>query len=135
MKILPSPMLPVLAADDMISATLSTMRSGTTTSILIFGRQSTVYPPPRKSSVWPFCRPNPRTSETVMPMTPMEVSASLTSSSLKGLMMASIFFIWDPPGGFGQATPMPGQHDQGAEENHRFDRRADPRAWPALPNE
>jgi hypothetical protein len=34
-------------------------------------------------------------------MTPMEVSASLTSSSLKGLMMASIFFIWDPPGGFG----------------------------------
>jgi hypothetical protein len=38
----------------------------------------------------------------------MEVSASLTSSSLKGLMMASIFFIWDPPGGFGQATPVPG---------------------------
>src|SRR3989338_4742490 len=31
-------------------------------------------------------------------MTPMEVSASLTSSSLNGLMIASIFFITDPPG-------------------------------------
>src|SRR2546427_7302119 len=33
-----------------------------------------------------------------MPITPMEVSASLTSSSLNGLMIASIFFIRDPPG-------------------------------------
>src|SRR5882724_5293707 len=97
-KILPSPMLPVLAAAATTSATLSTNWSGTTTSILIFGRKSTVYSPPRYSSVWPFCRPKPRTSDTVMPITPMEVSASLTSSSLNGLMIASIFFIRDPPG-------------------------------------
>src|SRR4030095_5550993 len=52
-----------------------------------------------------------------MPMTPMEVSASLTSSSLKGLMMASIFFICDPPGGFGQATAMPGNATSEASRN------------------
>src|SRR5207244_4290840 len=33
-------------------------------------------------------------SDTVMPTTPMPVSASFTSSSLNGLMIASIFFIW-----------------------------------------
>src|SRR5207247_129128 len=92
-KILPSPMLPVLSAAATTSATLSTNWSGTTTSILIFGRKSTVYSPPRYSSVCPFCRPKPRTSDTVMPITPMPVSASLTSSSLNGLMIASIFFI------------------------------------------
>src|SRR5882762_5987579 len=62
-------------------------------------QESTVYSPPRYSSVWPFWRPNPRTSETVMPMTPMPVSASLTSSSLNGLMTASIFFMGPPRGG------------------------------------
>ena len=41
----------------------------------------------------PFCRPKPLTSTTVMPSTPMPVRASFTSSNLKGLMMASIFFI------------------------------------------
>src|SRR5947207_2618675 len=92
-KILPSPMLPVLAAAATTSATLSTNWSGTTTSILIFGRKSTVYSPPRYSSVWPFWRPKPRTSETVMPITPMPVSASLSSSSLYCLMIGSIFFI------------------------------------------
>src|SRR2546425_856218 len=40
-------------------------------------------------------RPKPRTSVTVMPTTPSSVSASFTSSSLNGLMMASIFFISD----------------------------------------
>src|SRR5262249_46646194 len=48
---------------------------------------------PRYSSVWPFWRPKPRTSVTVIPMTPISVSASFTSSSLKGLMIASIFFM------------------------------------------
>ena len=38
-------------------------------------------------------RPKPLTSETVMPSTPRPDRASLTSSSLKGLMMASIFFM------------------------------------------
>ena len=37
------------------------------------------------------------TSDTVIPITPIPVRASLTSSSLNGLMMASIFFIF-PPG-------------------------------------
>src|SRR4030095_7011618 len=45
--------------------------------------------------VWPFWRPKPRTSVTVMPITPIAVSASLTSSSLNGLMMASTFFMSD----------------------------------------
>src|SRR5712664_3223533 len=93
MKILPSPIFPVLAAAAKTPATLSVRLSGTTTSTLIFGRKSTVDSPPRYSSVWPFWRPNPRTSVTVMPMTPISVSASLTSSSLNGLMTASIFFM------------------------------------------
>src|SRR5437867_2030926 len=106
-KILPSPMLPVLAAAATTSATLSTNWSGTTTSILIFGRKSTVYSPPRYSSVCPFCRPKPRTSDTVMPITPMPVSASLTSSSLNGLMIASIFFITILPIADVTATDVP----------------------------
>src|SRR5438093_596232 len=90
---LPSPMEPVLAAPTIVALTLSTRWSGTTTSIFTLGRKSTVYSEPRYSSVCPFWRPKPRTSVTVMPMTPISVSASLTSSSLKGLMIASIFFM------------------------------------------
>src|SRR5215510_5804540 len=92
---LPSPMEPVLAAPTIVALTLSTRWSGTTTSIFTLGRKSTVYSDPRYSSVWPFCRPNPRTSVTVMPITPISVSASFTSSSLNGLMIASTFFISD----------------------------------------
>jgi hypothetical protein len=40
------------------------------TSTLILGRKSTTYSAPRYSSVWPFCRPKPLTSVTVMPETP-----------------------------------------------------------------
>src|SRR2546425_6974 len=94
-KILPSPMDPVLAAAAIRATTLSILSSGTMTSTFILGRKSTVYSPPRYISVWPFWRPNPRTSVTVMPMTPASVSASFTSSSLNGLMIASIFFIAD----------------------------------------
>src|SRR5262244_1353215 len=94
-KTLPSPMEPVLAAPTIVALTLSTRWSGTTTSIFTLGRKSTVYSDPRYSSVWPFCRPKPRTSVTVMPITPMPVRASFTSSSLNGLMMASTFFISD----------------------------------------
>src|SRR5882762_2605889 len=90
---LPSPMEPVLAAPTIVAVTLSTRWSGTTTSILTLGRKSTVYSEPRYSSVWPFWRPKPRTSVTVIPITPISVSASFTSSSLKGLMIASIFFM------------------------------------------
>src|SRR4030095_7626005 len=39
--------------------------------------------------------PQPRTSVTVMPITPISVRASFTSSSLNGLMIASTFFISD----------------------------------------
>src|SRR3989475_895322 len=106
MKILPSPMFPVLAAAARTPATLPARGSETTTPTLIFGRKSTVYSPPRYSSVWPFWRPNPRTSDTVMPTTPMPVSASLSSSSLNGLMTGSIFFIAGPPEARG-ATPVP----------------------------
>src|SRR5207302_6325387 len=92
-KILPSPTLPVLAAAATISTTFEAIGSGATTSILILGMKSIVYSPPRYSSVCPFWRPKPRTSDTVMPTTPMPVSASFTSSSLNGLMIASIFCI------------------------------------------
>src|SRR5215470_9597385 len=90
---LPSPIEPVFAAPTITDTTLSTRLSPITTSILTLGRKSTVYSDPRYSSVWPFWRPKPRTSVTVIPMTPISVSASFTSSSLKGLMIASIFFM------------------------------------------
>src|SRR5690349_4272313 len=92
-KTLPSPMEPVLAAWQITETTLSASPSGTTTSTFTLGRKSIVYSEPREISVWPFWRPKPRTSVTVMPTTPSSFSASLTSSSLKGLITASIFFI------------------------------------------
>src|SRR5207244_6317681 len=46
-KILPSPILPVLAALMMAATAVSTLPSGTTSSILILGRKSTVYSLPR----------------------------------------------------------------------------------------
>src|SRR5262249_18916465 len=67
--------------------------SGTAHSTLSLGRKSTTYSAPRYSSVWPFCRPKPLTSVTVMPDTPTSVSASRTSSSLNGRMIATISFI------------------------------------------
>src|SRR3989338_4285680 len=42
-----------------------------------------------------------------MPMTPMPVRASLTSSSLNGLMIASIFFMRSPPRDREKATAVP----------------------------
>src|SRR5437879_4873080 len=86
-------MLPVFAVSQISDTTASTRWSGTTTSTLIFGTKPIVYSPPRYISVCPFWRPKPRTSDTVMPTIPASVSASLTSSSLNGLMMASTFFI------------------------------------------
>src|SRR5580693_7484476 len=61
----------------------------------VFGTKSTTYSAPRYSSVCPRCRPNPLTSVTVMPETPISDSAARTSSSLKGLMIAVINFILD----------------------------------------
>src|ERR1700693_3354832 len=61
----------------------------------VLGTQSTTYSAPRYSSVWPRERPNPLTSFTVMPETPISESAARTSSSLKGLIMAVINFMLD----------------------------------------
>src|SRR3982751_4829312 len=95
-KILPSPILPVRAARTISSTQRSTSSSFTTTSTFTLGRKSTTYSAPRYSSVWPFWRPKPFTSVTVMPCTPMPESDSRTSSSLKGLMMAVTSFMLAP---------------------------------------
>src|SRR6266403_3376036 len=63
----------------------------------VFGTKSTTYSAPRYNPVWPRWRPKPLTSVTVMPETPISESAARTSSSLKGLIMAVINFIfWTP---------------------------------------
>ena len=72
-----------------------------TTSIFTLGRKSTTYSAPRYNSVWPFCRPNPLTSVTVTPVTPISDSASRTSSSLNGLMIAITIFMSFPCLGLG----------------------------------
>src|SRR5262249_30955491 len=97
-KIFPSPIFPDLAARSMASTTRGAWSSSTTISIFTLGRKSTTYSAPLYSSVWPRCRPNPFTSTAVRPWTPTSASASFTSSSLKGLMIASIFFIRFAPG-------------------------------------
>lgn len=45
----------------------------------------------------PFWCPNPLTSETVIPSTPIPINAVVTSSNLNGCMMASMIFISIPP--------------------------------------
>src|SRR5215469_1078385 len=59
----------------------------------VLGTKSTTYSAPRYNSVCPRCRPNPFTSVTVMPDTPMSDSAARTSSSLNGLMIAVTSFM------------------------------------------
>src|SRR5258708_7865885 len=86
-------MRPVLALVRIASRTCCTTPSGTTISILILGTKSTTYALPRYTSDLPPVRPNPFTSVTVMPWTSTSLRAVLTSSSLNGLMMASIFFM------------------------------------------
>src|SRR5512143_3915006 len=97
MKILPSPILPVRAEPSMASTARSAMSSAMAASIFTLGRKSTTYSAPRYSSVWPFWRPKPLTSVTVMPCTPTADSASRTSSSLNGLMIAVISFMGTVP--------------------------------------
>src|SRR5260221_10147159 len=81
-KILPSPIFPVLAAALSARTISSARESGAKISSLTFGSRSTLYSDPRYISAWPFWRPWPRTSETVMPSTPMAMRASFTSPSL-----------------------------------------------------
>src|SRR5690606_20772713 len=116
-KILPSPNFPVLADDRNAFTTSSTSAPGTATSTLSFGRNSTLYSVPRYVSDWPFCRPNPFTSVTVMPTTPASCSAVLTDSRRWGRMMPSTFFIGPPLGNSiarppGGATPDRGRPKQ-----------------------
>src|SRR5437899_231894 len=92
-KIFPSPRFPVRAVRSMASIACPTRSSWMTTSIFAFGTKSTMYSAPRYSSLWPFWRPKPFTSLTVMPLTPTELRASFTSSTREGRMIASIFFI------------------------------------------
>src|SRR5512141_375201 len=92
-KIFPSPIFPVCAAVRIRSTTAGTSSSFTAASILTLGMKSTTYSAPRYTSECPFCRPNPFTSRTVIPVTPASVSAFFTSSTLNGLMIASIFFM------------------------------------------
>src|SRR5262245_50135903 len=93
-KTLPSPISPVRAARTMASTAAAAAASDTTTSTFTFGTRSTVYSAPRYCSLWPFCRPKPRTSLTVRPWIPTWVRADFTSSSLCGLTIASIFFTF-----------------------------------------
>src|SRR5688500_17379654 len=92
-NVLPSPIFPVLADFSIAAITRSSRSDFTAASTLTLGRKSTTYSAPRYNSVWPFCRPNPLTSVTVMPCTPIADSASRTSSSLNGLMIALTSFI------------------------------------------
>jgi hypothetical protein len=90
-KIFPSPILPVLAAVRMMSHTDAASPPSTKTSTLIFGRKSTMYSAPRKISVWPL----PAESFDLHHRHSLDVGIeepSFTSSSLNGLMIASIFF-------------------------------------------
>src|SRR5271168_805279 len=92
-KIFPSPIFPVRADFRMASTTVSTRRSTTTSSTFVRGSRSMEYSRPRYTSVWPFCRPRPRTSVTVMPSIPASFSASFTASNREVWMIASIFVI------------------------------------------
>src|SRR5687767_345920 len=92
-KILPSPILPVFADFSIASIACSSSSVLIAASSFTLGRKSTTYSAPRYSSVWPFCRPNPFTSVTVIPCTPIADSASRTSSSLNGLMIAVSSFM------------------------------------------
>src|SRR3989338_5484918 len=91
--------------------TRSTSSSDTAASILTLGRKSTTYSAPRYSSVWPFWRPKPLTSVTVMPCTPMADKASRTSSSLKGLTMAVTIFMVGSPVRLAKNQTKFGLHD------------------------
>ena len=63
------------------------------TSTLILGTMFVLYSHRDRFRSWPFWRPKPLTSVTVMPWTPSADKASRTSSSLNGLMMAITSFI------------------------------------------
>src|SRR4051812_8372956 len=73
--------------------TSSTTLSWTTISISTFGSRLTAYSLPRYTAVWPFWRPWPRTSVTVIPARFSFSSASRTSSTLFGRTIHLMSFI------------------------------------------
>src|SRR6266850_816357 len=86
-------------------------------------------------AVWPFCLPYPRTSVTVMPATFIFPSASLTSSTLFGRMMALIIFIGRLQSSAAAAMSSPVQEGGGGHPSrHRHDRSADLEQEPARQN-
>ena len=92
-KILPSPILPVLRRlDDGLDGGFD-LRVGQDDFDLHLGQEiHGVFAAAINFRV-PFLPAEPLTSVTVIPWTPISLSASFTSLSLNGLMMASIFFI------------------------------------------
>src|ERR1700712_5226996 len=112
-KIFPSPILPVRAEPSTASITRSTRSSDTAASIFTLGRKSTTYSAPRYSSVWPFWRPKPLTSVTVMPCTPIPERASRTSSSLNALMIAVTSFMMAPLETAGSEAVLRADHQAG----------------------
>src|SRR6185295_8270943 len=108
MNTLPSPNFPVLAVLRTASTAPSASSSGMATSILTFGTSSILYSLPRYVSVWPFCRPYPFTSLTVIPTTPASWRAFFTASRRWGRTIASIFFIRSSfVGPVPRAAPLP----------------------------
>ena len=95
-QIFPSPIFPDRAAAMIVSATTAAFLSSVTTSMRIFGRKSTLYSAPRKTSVWPRWRPWPRTSVSVMPSMSIAWSASVTGWTMWGLTTAVTSFIRRP---------------------------------------
>ncbi len=78
--------------------------SSIATSIFTFGRKLAAYSAPRSISVWPFCRPNPFTSLYGRALDAERGQGVPTSSSLKGLKIATIIFICACPQ---RAAPAP----------------------------
>src|SRR5688572_22702523 len=106
-KTRPSPISPVRAAPMMALMASSTAESGTTTSISIFGSRLTSYSRPRYTAVWPFWRPWPRTSVTVMPAILSLPRASLMLSTMLGRTIALISFMQSPSfSRGGPSTPL-----------------------------
>jgi hypothetical protein len=88
--------LPVLADCTIASTAFCTRSSAITISNFTFGRKSTVYSLHDRFPCGPFCRPEAFHLAHGHPSMPISDNASFTSSILKGLMIASIFFIGAP---------------------------------------
>ena len=98
-KILPSPISPVRAAEITFSTTWSNPGRllPTIFNLELLQKFHGVFRAPVTAQVWPFWRPNPRTSEQSYPPMPALTRAILTSSNLKGRMNGFQFFFIRKP--------------------------------------